>query len=373
MQQLAQKGYTREQVKNMLHAKNNTRNIKFKYILLDSNNSIKTELNNVIDAEINFKSLANIKRAGKFLIKESDDINIDWLNDRIQPFIMFKVPNSNTWLEWSLGVYLLSSPKRKSTGKSIIRDVEAYDLMLILSDEKIDKRHLAPKGKRYTDEIKELITGCKVYQTNITSSSKTLRSDKEFEIGTSKLTIINQLLKEINYSSIWTDEKGYFTASPYVLPSYRTKDYEYFNDELSIINGIEEEMDTFNVPNKFIVVSSNPDNEPLVSTYTNDNINSPTSTVNRKGRIVTKYKNVDDIADQQSLDAYTKRTAEESSNIYGHITFNSAIMPHHSFQDCLYLKHDQLGINNNYIETEWSMKLSIGALMKHKVRRVIKV
>ncbi|GKX29007.1 hypothetical protein SH1V18_14870 [Vallitalea longa] len=372
MQQLAQKGYTEENVINILHAKNNNRNIKFKYLLLDINNSTKAELENVIDAEINFKSLANIKRGGKFLIKESDDINIDWLNDRIQPFIMLKVPNSNTWLEWSLGVYLLSSPKRKSTGKNIIRDVEAYDLLLILSDEKIDKRYLVPKGKKYTDEIKELITGSKIYQTNITSSSKTLRSDKEFEIGTSKLTIINQLLAEINYTSIWTDERGYLTSAPYTLPSYRTKDYEYFNDELSIINGMEEEMDTFNVPNKFIVVCTNPDSEPLVSTYTNDKENSPTSTKNRH-RIITSYKEIDDIADQQSLDAYTKRTAEEASNIYGHITFNSAIMPHHSFQDCLYIKHDGLGINNYYIETEWSMKLNIGALMNHKVRRVIQV
>lgn len=133
---------------------------------------------------------------------------------------------------------------------------------------------------------------------------------------------------------------------------------------------MEEEVDTFNIPNKFITVCSNPDNEPLMSTYVNDSISSPTSTVNRK-RIITKYKRVTDIADQVSLDAYTKRLAEDSSNIYGYIRFNSAIMPHHSFNDCLYLKHNKMGINNNYIETEWSMKLTAGGLMKHRARRVI--
>ncbi len=372
MQTLAQQGYDQQQVIDNLHGRKSTRNIKFKYLLLDANNSLKGELQNVIDGEVNFKNLAQIKRGGRFLIKESQEIPIDWLNDRIQPFIMYKIPNSNTWLEWSQGIYLLSSPKRRSTGNSIIRDVEAYDLLQILSDEKIDERLLYPSGKKYTDAIKELITGCKIYNMHITNSDKELRSDKEFEIGTSKLSIINQLLEEINYTSLWTDHNGFFTAKPYILPSYRNKDYEYHDNEISIINGIEEEMDTFNIPNKFIVISSNPDNEPLVSIYTNDKASSPTSTVNNKRLIVDKRK-VNDIADQESLDAYTKRIAEEASNIYGHVAFNTAIMPHHSFQDCLYLKHSKLGINNNYIETEWSMKLTAGALMKHRVRRAVQV
>ena len=182
------------------------------------------------------------------------------------------------------------------------------------------------------------------------------------------------MLKEINYTSIWVDEVGYFTSKPYVLPTLRTVEYEYRNDDMSIIlpDTSTEEMDLFSVPNKWVVVATNPETDPLVSRYTNDNAGSPTSTVNRKRNIVD-YREVDDILDQKTLDEYVRRIAYEASQVYGKFIFETVIMPHHSYMDSLYCEHTDLGIKNKYIETSWQIDLKAGGKMQHSARRVIQI
>ena len=69
--------------------KTGSRQIKFRYDLLDKNHRYKKTLNNVISGEISMAAFADIKRTARFKIK--DDNSIDWLNDRIQPFFMLKI------------------------------------------------------------------------------------------------------------------------------------------------------------------------------------------------------------------------------------------------------------------------------------------
>jgi len=196
---------------------------------------------------------------------------------------------------------------------------------------------------------------------------------KEFEIGSSKLTAINQLLSEINYTSLWVDEYGFFTAQPYIIPADREAEYTYKNDQMSIIHpGSVLEEDLFSVPNKWVLVASNPERAPLRSIYVNNSPTSKTSTINR-GRTIVDYREVDDVYDQETLDARVKRIAYEASQIYGKFIFETAIMPHHSYLDILHIEHSGHGVEAKFTETSWTLQLSHAGRMRHETRRVIQI
>jgi hypothetical protein len=372
MLDLAIGGYNKADVINQLHAKAGVREIKFRYDLLNRHEIKIGELSGTPSGNsINFNSLAEIKRTAHFNFKETELIEIDWLNDRVQPVFILRM-NDGNYIEWSLGNFLLSSPTRKDNF-GIWREIEAYDASQILQEDKFTNRYRITGGTKYVDAISTIINSAGIRKINIISSSTTIANDKEFEIGTSKLEAINTLLTEINYTSIWVDTDGYFKSTPYILPSNREVEYQYRTNDLSIMyEGATNELDLFNVPNTWVVTATNPEKLPLVSKYTNDLLTSKTSTVNR-GRVIVDYSQVNDIFDQVTLDAYTKRIAYNASQVYEKFTFETCCMPHHSYMNMLFVEYKNLEISAKFTETDWEMELQAGGKMKHNVRKVIMI
>lgn len=281
------------------------------------------------------------------------------------------IPPKN--IEFPLGVFLLSSPTRSDKNKNVYRDVEAYDGLLILKDDKFADRYTITAGTNYRKAVIDILNSAGITKHNIDQTDKVLATDIDFEPGKEKLFAINQLLRDINYTPIYVDVYGYYTSATYRSPSIRSAEYTYKDDSLSVTYaGMQEELDLFNVPNKWVVVMSNPERAPLVSSYTNDNPNSPTSTVNR-GRTIVDYREIDNIADQQALDAYVQRIAFEASQIYGKVTFETAIMPMHGYADILELDYSPLNLKGKYAETNWTIPLQSGARMRHEVRKVVTI
>jgi hypothetical protein len=369
MQPIENNGYTRDEVIIALHS--SPRMVRFRYDLLDRTEKKKSELKSVMSGQISMESLAvSIKKTAIFVIKETGEI--DWLNDRIQPFCGLRMPDGG-WAEWPLGVFLLSSPSRQDRNNGIIRNVEAYDGLQILLDDKFIERHTIDEGTKYIEAINAILVSAGITKINIAYTEAKLRITKEFEIGTEKLRAVNELLQEINYTSLWVNENGYYISQPYSIPALRPIEYTYKTDSLSVIkNGLLETVDYFNVPNHFIVVSSNAESDPLTSVYINNNPESPISTVSLQRSRVYKTE-IDDIADQKSLDEYTKRIAYEASQVFGYVAFRTSIMPFHGYSDLLYIDYAPLDISDRFIETSWRMPLKAGAEMEHTARRVIQV
>jgi len=372
MLDLAVNGYTRQQVIDNLHGRSGSRGIiKFRYELL-SKEDVKLGELTAQPGRVALNSLAEIKRTAVFQTTEQEGQYIDWLSDRIRPVFCLQMPDGG-WAEWSLGVFILSSPSRKDENKQIKRSIEAYDSSLILKEDKFTDRYRIAAGAKYTTAIISILNGAGIWKVNILDHAGTLAADIEFEIGTSKLFAVNELLTAINYTSLWVDENGYFVAQPYVLPSSKDPEYEYRTNDISIIHpGGTEELDLFAVPNKWVRYVSNPDMILLRSEYTNGLSTSPTSTINR-GRTIVDIDDVDDILDQSTLDAYTKRIAYAASQVYGQFDFSTALMPHHSYYNCLFVEHTGFNIAHKYMESSWSMDLQAGGVMTHNCRRVIQI
>jgi hypothetical protein len=196
----------------------------------------------------------------------------------------------------------------------------------------------------------------------------------EWEPGTPKLKVINALLSAVNYQSLSFDEDGRAVVQPYVAPSLRAEEYVYADDVDTslLLPEVEQELDLFSVPNKWVLVVSNPDQSLIVATYTNSNPASPTSTM-RRGRTIVDYRTEQDAADQAALDGKAERLAFEASQVYESIRFETGLNPLHSGNDVYRIRYTPLAVNSTFSEAEWTMRLKAGEPMAHRARRVVSI
>jgi len=293
----------------------------------------------------------------------TDDKNIDYLNDRIKAYITLN------GVKTPLGVFLLCTPSRDIKETKVTRNITCYSLLQILLDDKIETRLTLPIGTNVINEVKRQIGS----NYSIADSSQTLLSERIYEVGTSKLEIINDLLSVINYNSLRVDVNGVFITEPYVLPTDKQHSKEYAAGEDSIIIAdMTDELDLFNVPNVIIRYTNAVDiNPPLSYTYVNDNASSITSTVNRNRHIVDAQQT--DATDLETLTAITKKHAYEYNSIYSHLTFSTAIDTEvlNIYMPTVWVKVGD--INDKYSVTSIEFKCEVGELAKIEARKVVNI
>lgn len=364
-------GHTAAEIANALKFRTGGRQMTFRYELLTSANVLIGELDNVISGEVDLNYLADIKRTARFRVR--DNGLIDFLSDRIKPYVRVWLPpyGVSDYVEWPQGVFLLSSPAREADASdAVTRDVQAYDALQVYLDDLVTDRYTVAASASYTSTVSALLGSI---AKNITASTATVPTAKEWEPGTSKLKIINELLGAINYESLSFDEEGTAIVKPYVAPSVRTEEWTYEDsDESVMLPEVEQELDLFDIPNKWTLVVSEPDRTPITSSYTNTDPSSPTS-VPRRGRTIVDFRTEQDAADQTSLDAKAARLAFEASQVYETVDFDTGLMPIHGTNDVYRLTYSTLAVDAKYSEHTWKMPLKAGATMQHSARRVVTV
>lgn len=364
---LSQGDYTHDEVVKILHSAN--RKEWYSVELLDKDENKKGILQKVKSLSIEYKSLRTIKRTANLTIAESDQ-EINYLSDRIKP--IFYIKSRGKVISFPLGIFLLSSPSRDDKNIEVTREIECYSKLQILLDDSFSERYYIAAGTNYVSAIADIIKSTGEMNIDVEPTDKVLATDREFDISKSKLEIINDLLQEINYYSLRTDSNGYFVSSPYVQPDLKQITYQYLDDELSVTYyGMRETLDLFNVKNCFLCYTTNPEKPSLKSIFINDSQFSEISTINI-GRQKWDKRELEDIADQQALDDYTKRIALEASNVYGHLEFKTAIMPFHTDLDNLYIRYSPMQIDSNFQEIGWSLNLNDNTML-HDVRRLIRL
>lgn len=366
MYNLAQKGYTHDEVLEMLQS---DRTIDFEFDVFNKDNTMIGSLQSA-KGSITFDSTCEIMGTIAVDYIEEDFLKglAEW---RLRP--AFKLLSPKGWLKFNLGIYIMSTPSVR--GDSGVRHCSAagYDFCEILKEDKVTERYYVAANSLYTQVAGTLIADAGIKRINIASSDKRTPVELEWQAGTPYITIVNELLASINYEPIHFDLNGYACSKAYVAPELRPTEYVYQTNEDSLIfEGTSILKDTFNKPNVFVRYTKNPDGVELKAEYVNNAISSPISVVNR-GRRIVDIDTVNDIADQATLNDYTKRIAIENSQVYETITLSTALMPHHFYRDCLFIEHSKLDIGNKYIEYGWSLPLEVGGTMTHTLQKAIKI
>jgi len=352
--------------KTLIDALKGNRVEQYKFELLDESDNYQQDLTTVKGGYIE-KSVFNTIRSGGAL-EIVDDGTINFYSDRIRVKYMLLVNGS--WEEFSLGVFLLATPGKSTDGKAVLREVQMYDKLLVLDQDAVDSSYTIAAGTVVTNAIKTVIQEAGETKINITPSDETLPAAKTWPAGTIRLQIVNDLLASINYFSLWADGNGYYRGEPYIAPDNRPVKWTFKDDSEGLyLPEHEIDIDLFNVPNKVIARVSNPEQEELIATATNEDPNSPYSYQSR-GRWITKIEDVE-ATSQDVLDSKAERLLKESTQVAESVFHDHALIPGLELHNAVRFVNSITGTDAKYTIVKQRLELKAGSLMQSEIRRVI--
>jgi hypothetical protein len=355
---LTKYSYSFADIQKAVHGIGMNRKYKFRYDVYNMAGNYIDYLRDVSDAEISVDNGSKIKKSINLTYKKSD---INLIGKKLKPSISFLMPDGN-YLSFPQGTYIIGDIGFKENGNSAFVDVTMYDEMKRLENDKVEDRFHIAAGTNYIVAIREILLRFTPYFT-VDFSELLTPADKEYSVGTSYLEILSDLLKEINYADVWTDQNGIFRAKKKKIIADCTEEYIYTDDTSSIqYNGVGNNSDYFSIPNKWIVVASNPETTPLTSILINQ------ADIDARGQTVTRFESIDYIANQTELNEYTRLLAD-NDKVTDRIEFETAIVPFHEVDDIYNVINSTLEISAKYMEKSWSMPLEVGAKMKHIAER----
>lgn len=310
-----------------------------------------------------------------YAVKDLAIQEIDWMMDEIKPCLVIDGK------EYPLGVLMPAAiTPTKANGKTTLQ-IEAYDRCWRVRDYKVITRLSFDKGSKYTDAIESILTECGIARMVITPSDLTFGSARgDWEPGTSYLSIVNELLGEMTYKSLWFDGNGTAVIEPASEPSAQSIKHSFVDrakdpaneKEINMINifpKVSKTTDIYQKPNVFVCICSNPDMTiPYTYRMSNRNPESPLS-IQRRGRQIVSVEKVNNIASSAALRDYTKRRLIESMTTGEVIEFQTLLQPDFGVEDvCSVAFEDLTGV---CVEHEWNMQLQPGGVMSHKLEKVV--
>ena len=302
-------------------------------------------------------------------------VDVDWLSDEIKPILIIDGE------EHSLGVLSPSTVTvdKTNTGESV--KIEAYDRCWIVRDTKIESILHLSQGAKYTDVIEQRLTASGIGAIISVPSAAVLTEDREdWAVGTSNLTIVNDLLKEINYKQLFFNSDGVAMLEPKASATaanikhiLSTKKQEVRDPKtigiLPMSLNISFETDVYNMPNVFVCTCANPDKSGIMTARAeNTNPQSPLSVL-RRGRRIVDFENINNIASQEELQNYVDQKRNRSMITGEVISCETLLYPGFGVDDVTAIQTDVL--NDLCVETEWEMELKPGGKMRHTIERVV--
>jgi len=291
---------------------------------------------------------------------------IDWLTDEIQPVMVID------GVDYPLGVFMTAKPKLTQKMNTSRVDVQCFDRGWRVRDTRSATLLYWPSGTLYLDAIKQLLAAAGIKTVFSTPTDATFSEAREdWKIGESYLTVINDLLREINYKPLWFDATGAAVLEPVSVPTAgNIKQIFDSKDPATMVTPeLSRESDYYEAPNVFIVCCANPDkNGNMVAVAKNENPQSPLS-VQRRGREIVSVQNVNNIASQTALQAHADWLRNKSLMTGEKLTITTGLRHGFGVAETVGVVYDDLTAIG--LEHKYSMELQVGGRMTHTIERVI--
>jgi len=291
---------------------------------------------------------------------------VDWLTDEIQPSIIIDgVPHK-------LGIYLPGTVEYAEDNTSRTVNIEAYDRCWRVKTRCTESLRYFAQGLNYLNVVTSLLTDAGITSVAKVATAHNLTEDREdWNIGTSNLKIVNELLSEINYKALWFDKDGAARLEP--AAQAKAENIQHIFDDTNVrslmLPGIRKSTDIYDAPNVFICVCSNADKSgPMSAIAENTNPQSPLSIARRKRRI-TKVVNVKNIASQAELEAYANRLVTSSMLRGETISVETCLLPGFGVNDVVGIRYGEFMAI--CVEKAWTMTMGVRGTMQHTLERVI--
>jgi hypothetical protein len=300
------------------------RSPRWEFVLLDETDDPLGDLDGVTGGDVKIEALSRLGGSGTL---ELDDLGqgIDWLNNRVQ---VIYDPGITGIAAWPVATMLFSSPKlARHDGRSGLT-VELLSKLAVIDEDAVENVYSLAAGANIITSAVTLIQSTGETRISFTGSSAVLANPQTWDAGTSKLTIINDLLAAAGYWGLWVDGSGLFRVEPYIDPAHRSVAYTFEAGEASIHKpDWGREQDLSSVPNKYVVIGQGSDDTPpLVGVALNQD---PTSiySFQSRGRWITRTETGVEGADQSVFDQLAARGLLAGMSPVGKLSVTHAPLP----------------------------------------------
>jgi len=335
-------------------------------MLLNNDDVPLYELPNVEGGSIDFSTYAEVRSSGSLQVRGYRD-RFFWLNYRLQPIYTLD------GVDYPLGVFVPSVPGDSWDDFSINWSIELSDKLSILSGSSLDETLSIPAGTPVIDAVRSLIERSGESAGSLTPSTETLRGDATWDLGTSLLRCINDLLRGAGFRPLWCNGNGQFQVTPQVPADQRPVVWTYEEGENAEFGTkFSREQDIYAIPNRVIVNSTeSADAEGLVAVATNENPDSPFSYVNL-GRWKDHVETGVETTSQQALEDYAWLRLSNLSSVIANLdleyVFNGT-----DLDDAVRVVVPSAGIDELYTVGQYTVSLDETTLVKATLREVAKI
>jgi hypothetical protein len=267
--------------------------------------------------------------------------NVDWLNVRIRPTVRIARLGGGddpAGREVPVGVFLAAAPVDDYTAAGLIRRLELADKLSILDQDIASgdpagiSAFSAGAGENIIDLVIALIDETGEKHPAIQPDTPVLAGPMVWDIGTTRLKVINDLLDAAGYFSLFCDGQGQYQAVPYVQPDERDPVYAALSPFSKGPDSLMDpawtrDRDIYSVPNRFLVVGQGDgENEALTSVATNTDPASVYSFPSR-GRWVTEVEIGVEAINQAALDLIARARLSAAMSVTNQLSTRHVFLP----------------------------------------------
>lgn len=266
------------------------------------------------------------------------------------------------------GEFLTTSCQSRYDGDCLLWQLEAKDAAWLLQRSRLEQRLCLPAGASYMEEVQKLLRQAGIQRIRADRCSETLSTPRQWELGESRLSIVGQLLEEMGFAPLSFDGEGWALLRQYVSPQKQAVSHIFGSEVQPVERDCVSSLDLLQAANVFVVVADSPRrSDSLRATASNDDPNSPISTVHL-GRIMAEVTVLEDAPSQEALQRCADRLRDESLLSAQTVEFYTkpCLCPAGSL---VALEHPQL--SGLYREQGWLMELGQESRMKHEGRSVM--
>lgn len=354
---------------------------EYRFDLLSNDEAVLGTLNGVEGGSIDWQANASVKGGGSLDVTDVGD-GVDWLNVRIRPVAILGGGAGMTGVdERPIGVFIPAAPVENwNIGRRW--KVELLDKCSILDQDIVTDEDGNPvtfsvaTGANVVDEVIALIIGGGETAPAISPADKATSGPMVWEVGTSRLRIINDLLAAANFFSLWVDNAGQFRVTEYDPPSERVPVYEantpFSSGDDSLMNPAwDRDRDIYSVPNRYVVIGvGDGEFEAPVAVATNEDINSPFSFQSR-GRWITQVVTGVEATTQADLESRARMGLSQATSVTSAITVTHAFLPDMRVNSVVRFKNPDADLDILCSVSSTSLPLNPTELCKTELREVV--
>lgn len=324
---------------------------------------------------LSHNTASTIKRQLNMSLGAQDTAEINVLQDRILPFMIF--PNGQ---EYPLGRYVFTQQSNQVFTSGDLSNVVLNDEMYIVDHQitvGVDASNLALTATPGVPAI----TGLGLSQVNRGSAISRVLAVllEDFDIqaeveaspyvinqawgaGAQRGQIIETMALAGDYFSPWFDNNGTMQFIRSFNPALKIPDFDWDQGRQVMRSSILRQSDVFNAPNRFVVISNSSASSSTAAVYGVADVspNAPNSFENR-GFYIPSVIDMQVLSTSQAQ-AVASNLAQRQT-IFETTTLTTAPDPRHDSYNVINWQ------GNLWLELAWTLNMTEGAPMNHTLRR----